>query len=409
MDTVKKDLRDKMEKLEKMEKEKKKNDDIDIIKTERDFFREEAIRLNELCKELSKVTDNLVRENKAKVSELSHMTKKWKESESVNKQLILELERNVIIIKNYENEKKQFLKMQKYNEIINDYNLNSVKIVDNSINDKNVNNNANNNSNNFYNAINNYVNNSNNSNYSSMPDLNNIYNNPYENNNSNYLKNQNNQNNNLNNLNNKTTNSGSYNNINLNNSSSYNNHNNSTEDIDFLASKNYTSLIFDSKKEKERIINIIEKLRTELRKEKNRNQKIIGEFNKILTDKKKLEKIFVECVEEIRKEILQRKLRDTFHSTKNGFFGLGKKAHSAQYPILNEIQIEHFKATDKKKLVENFLMRNEIINFIKENLSVINTEEKGPFFQKNFSESIFAFRQTKNGNKFDSKYFQVVN
>ena len=51
MDTVKKDLRDKIEKMEKINNEKMKNDDLDIVKTERDFFRQEAVRLNELCKE----------------------------------------------------------------------------------------------------------------------------------------------------------------------------------------------------------------------------------------------------------------------------------------------------------------------------------------------------------------------
>jgi len=386
MDSVKKDLREKMEKLEKTDKEKKKNDNLDIVKTERDFFRQEAIRLNELCKELSNSTDDLMRENIVKAAEIKHLTKKWKESEHTNKQLLTELEGSIRIIKNHENQNQQFLKNHEYYEFIKSNNKN------------NINNNTLKNNNNNYNSFINNSNNNNfiktdNGNYSSIPNVNNLYN-SFENSSSNYLS-KNNK---------KINSSASFNNININNSSSFNIQNNSTEDIDILASNNYNSLVFDSQREKERIIFIIEKLRAELKKEKNRNQKIIGEFNKILIDKKKLENIFTECVEESRKEILQRKMKDTMHSTKTGFFGFPKNTQYAQFPILNEIQFQNFLATDKRKLIENFLMRDEIINFIKENLSCITAEQKGPFLQKNLNESIFSFRQTKN--KFDSKLFR---
>jgi hypothetical protein len=50
MDTVRKDLKEKIEKMEKVEKEKRKNENIHLIIAERDFFRQEAIRLNQICK-----------------------------------------------------------------------------------------------------------------------------------------------------------------------------------------------------------------------------------------------------------------------------------------------------------------------------------------------------------------------
>lgn len=385
MTTVKKDLREKMEKMEKIDKENKKNDDLDIVKTERDFFRQEAIRLNELCKELSNTTDNLIRDNKAKSDDIKHLTRKWKECENTNKQLLAELEGNIKLVKSYENEKKQYLKMQKYYEFIqNNINNNSIINKNNGVNNSN--------------NLNYSNNNNNNSNHSPMPNLNHLYNSSFENS----------KNNNINNLINSSG-SGSFTNFlintNLNNSSSYNIQNNSTEDIDFMASNNYNSLVFESQRDKERITLIIEKLRAELKKEKNRNQKIIGEFNKILLDKKKLEKIFIECVEESRREILQRKPLDTMHSTKTGFFGFGKKTHFApqSFPNLSEIQFEHFQATDKKKLLENFLLRDEIVCFLKENLSNIYATQKGPFFEKNLNESLFSFRKTIT--KFDSKIF----
>jgi hypothetical protein len=50
MDTVRKDIKEKIERMEQVEKEKRKNENIHLVMAERDFFRQEAIRLNQLCK-----------------------------------------------------------------------------------------------------------------------------------------------------------------------------------------------------------------------------------------------------------------------------------------------------------------------------------------------------------------------
>jgi len=102
MDTVRKDLRQKIEQMEKIEKEKRKNNDIKIVTSERDFFRQEAIRLNQLCKDLNAKNEDIVRENKFQINELTSISKKFKESENTNKQLMAELERNIQINKELE-------------------------------------------------------------------------------------------------------------------------------------------------------------------------------------------------------------------------------------------------------------------------------------------------------------------
>ncbi len=107
MTAVKKDLREKIDSLEVIDNEKKKSDDVENLKTERNFFREEAIRLNNLCKELTIANEDLIRDNKFKATEIKHIMKKWKESESSNRQLLSELERNLKTIRNGENDKKQ--------------------------------------------------------------------------------------------------------------------------------------------------------------------------------------------------------------------------------------------------------------------------------------------------------------
>jgi hypothetical protein len=50
MNTVRKDIKEKIERMEKLEREKRKNENIHLITAERDFFRQEAMRLNQLCK-----------------------------------------------------------------------------------------------------------------------------------------------------------------------------------------------------------------------------------------------------------------------------------------------------------------------------------------------------------------------
>lgn len=239
-------------------------------------------------------------------------------------------------------------------------------------------------------------------------------------------------------------------------------HNNSTEDLDLTANNNYNlnnsnnnlNLInygsdnnfiskipkkssdtvnnYDSNNnnnnninyniEKEKIINLIEKLKAELKREKSKNSKLVAEFNIILLEKKKLEKIFMDCVEETRKEILQRKSKENINSTKSAFFSSfaakGKSTNFTLLPSISDIKYENFQLNDKKKLLETFIMKDEVINFIRENLSSINPDSNASYlnnyastqniiknnnnnsnrascYNKNaMSESVFTFRQT---------------
>ncbi len=394
MDTVNKDLREKIDKVEKIDKEKKKNDDIELLKRERDFFREEAIRLNEICKELSKVKDDLLRENKFKIRELKDVMKKWNDSEYANKQLLAELEKNVRVVKNYENEKKHL-----GNSYTTNNHINNSKIMNN-----NINNSITGNFKSIYNTLENssYMikNTSLNTGYfdnkmnkynidNSKSFMRDIYSIEKTNdlNKIRYIKN----------TNNKTI---------LNNSSSFNQQNYSTENLeDNSLNNNYNNVTLETQIDKDKIVKIIEKLKADLKKEKNRNQKMIGEFNNVLLDKKNMEKIFMDCVEESRKEIQQRKLRDTIN-TKSGFFANLTKRSIQTLPTINEIKFENFQPSDKRRLVETFLMKDEIVNFVKNNLSSIIPDNKASYFQKNYlNDSFFNLRQTLTKN--DSKLFTI--
>ena len=95
MDSIKKDLTQKLEEMEKQAEEKKKQNDIRLIKCERDFFRLEAVRLNDICKSFKEKIDELTFRNKLLNDELNTLKIKWKESENINKQLLFELESKV--------------------------------------------------------------------------------------------------------------------------------------------------------------------------------------------------------------------------------------------------------------------------------------------------------------------------
>jgi uncharacterized protein (UPF0335 family) len=252
MDTVRKDLKQKIEQMERVEKEKRKNNDIKIVTSERDFFRQEAIRLNQLCKELSSKNEDMTRELKFQTNELINISKKWKESENTNKQLIVELERNIQVNKELE---YQFKLSQE-------------------------------------NAIPNQINNN-------MP-------------------------------------------INEN-----------------IEEENYEIV------NKDKLIRIIEKFKIDLKKERIRNHKILAELNKIMLDQNKLEKIFIDCVEEGRKEIFNRKFKDSFANRTMSFNSMSK---TGTIPYINDIKYDNFLPSDKRKLLEVFMMKEEVINLIKDHV-----------------------------------------
>ena len=95
MDSIRKELTQKLEEMERQAEEKKKANDIRLIKCERDFFRLEAVRLNGICKSFKEKIDELSFRNKLLTDELNTLKIKWKESENINKQLLFELESNI--------------------------------------------------------------------------------------------------------------------------------------------------------------------------------------------------------------------------------------------------------------------------------------------------------------------------
>jgi hypothetical protein len=290
MDTVRKDLKQKIEQMERVEKEKRKNNDIKIVTSERDFFRQEAIRLNHLCKDLSSKNDDMIRELKFQTNELLNISKKWKDSENTNKQLIVELERNIQVNKELEFQLKISQENPLFNQINNNMAINEVNFEEEN-----------------YEVVN-----------------------------------------------------------------------------------------------KDKLIRIIEKLKLDLKKERVRNHKILAELNKIMLDQNKLEKIFIDCVEESRKDIFNRKFKDSFANKTYSFNSMSKFGN---VPYLNDIKYDNFLPGDKRKLLEVFMMKEEVINLIKDH--VFKKIEYGSSVYETKNSDFNQFSQTRNSFLKTDKLFSV--
>lgn len=117
MDEVRNEILEKVNQYKSKEKERRKHENIHLITSEKDFFKDEAVRLNLICRAMSLKNEEFLKENKILSTEVDNLSKKWKESENINKQLLIELERN--IDKNIENEKKIDQLYKEINKISN--------------------------------------------------------------------------------------------------------------------------------------------------------------------------------------------------------------------------------------------------------------------------------------------------
>ena len=268
MDSVRKDLKLKLEQMEKIEEEKRKINDIRSIKCERDYFRLEAIRLSRLTNSLKKKIEDMALKMKLLNENVENLQLKLKDSEGINKQLLLELEKNI--------------KSQK--EIERELNI--------------------------------------------MKDLNNINN-----------KESNNMNNNVRTETNSTQ--------------AYENER-----------KNQEIFLLNEQ---------MRRLRYELKKEKERSHMALGELNKIYLERNKLENIFIDCVEETRKIIFNRKLKEN-----NGGYKIKQRVGVGKYDYKMNLKTkyESFLPSDKQSILENFVFNDEVSNIIRDAIFTRPKKEK---------------------------------
>ena len=306
MDSVRKDLKLKLEQMEKIEEEKRKINDIRSIKCERDYFRLEAIKLSRMTNNLKKKIEDMALKMKLLNENVENLQIKLKDSEGVNKQLLLELEKNIKSQKEIERE------------------LNIMK----DINDKN-----------------------------------NI--------NINKTKNSNNNNININPEERVETNS----------TQAYENER-KTQEIFLLNDQ-------------------MRRLRYELKKEKERSHMALGELNKIYLERSKLENIFIDCVEETRKIIFNRKLKEN-----NGGYKIRQRVGVGKYDYKMNLKTkyESFLPSDKQSILENFVFNDEVSNIIRDAIFTRPKKEKEKLeTTKNIIKNLNLYEQNQKGRSSSQK------
>ena len=294
MDSVRKDLKLKLEQMEKIEEEKRKINDIRSIKCERDYFRLEAIRLSRMTNSLKKRIEEMALKMKLLNENVENLQIKLKDSEGVNKQLLLELEKNIKSQKEIERE------------------LNTMKdLYNNNTSNKEIQNN-------------------------------------------NFLEGE------------KTD-------------------TNSTQ-------------AFDNERKNQEIFLLNEqmrRLRYELKKEKERSHMALGELNKIYLERNKLENIFIDCVEETRKIIFNRKIKEN-----NGGYKIKQRVGAGKYDYKMNLKTkyESFLPSDKQSILENFVFNDEVSNIIRDAIFTRPKKEKERLENtKNIIKNLNLYEQNNRG------------
>ena len=295
MDSVRKDLKLKLEQMEKIEEEKRKINDIRSIKCERDYFRLEAIRLSRMTNNLKKKIEDMALKMKLLNENVDNLQLKLKDSEGVNKQLLIELEKNIQSQKEIERE------------------LNVMRDVYNNKEIKGNN----------------------------IPEGEKM-------------------------------------------------ETNSTQAYENERKNQEISLLNDQ----------MRRLRYELKKEKERSHMALGELNKIYLERNKLENIFIDCVEETRKIIFNRKLKEN-----NGCYKIKQRIGAGKYDYKMNLKTkyESFLPSDKQSILENFVFNDEVSNIIRDAIFTRPKKEKEKLENtKNIIKNLNLYEQSRgraNSNK----------
>ena len=290
MDSVRKDLKLKLEQMEKIEEEKRKINDIRSIKCERDYFRLEAIRLSRMTNNLKKKIEDMALKMKLLNENVDNLQLKLKDSEGVNKQLLIELEKNIQSQKEIERE------------------LNVMRDVYNNKEIKGNN----------------------------IPEGEKM-------------------------------------------------ETNSTQAYENERKNQEISLLNDQ----------MRRLRYELKKEKERSHMALGELNKIYLERNKLENIFIDCVEETRKIIFNRKLKEN-----NGVYKIKQRIGAGKYDYKMNLKTkyESFLPSDKQSILENFVFNDEVSNIIRDAIFTRPKKEKERLENtKNIIKNLNLYEQNNRG------------
>ena len=140
----------------------------------------------------------------------------------------------------------------------------------------------------------------------------------------------------------------------------------------------------DKNEEKFQLFHLLDKYKKDLQKEKIKSNKVIDELVKIKQERNKLENIFIDCVEETRKNIFNRRLKKTSYEKINKNRSFISNDNNRRNININ---YSNFLTTDKKKIIENFILNDDVSNFIREVMFIKKNNTNG-LNNKNINDNI---------------------
>ena len=155
---------------------------------------------------------------------------------------------------------------------------------------------------------------------------------------------------------------------------------------------------FDNERKNQEIFLLNEqmrRLRYELKKEKERSHMALGELNKIYLERNKLENIFIDCVEETRKIIFNRKIKEN-----NGGYKIKQRVGAGKYDYKMNLKTkyESFLPSDKQSILENFVFNDEVSNIIRDAIFTRPKKEKERLENtKNIIKNLNLYEQNNRG------------
>ena len=145
---------------------------------------------------------------------------------------------------------------------------------------------------------------------------------------------------------------------------------------------------------------IINKLKQELKQEKQKFNKTFADINSSSLEYRELEKIFLECIDLVQSDIRNRKQLEQFSIKKT------KNHTHDDIEFSGVIGYENFLDGDKRRLILNFFLSNEVINLIHDSLFLgRNANFSGYQKLNDFSSSRISSGKTDSLESFNHKKF----
>jgi hypothetical protein len=151
----------------------------------------------------------------------------------------------------------------------------------------------------------------------------------------------------------------------------------------------------------------ISHLKSQLEAENKTLKNLRSAKTNYLLEKGELEDIFLQCVEETKKDILERKHKSARLQLKSTKTNKSEDRVQIRYE-LSEVKLEHFKDMDKRKVIEMFLSHEQVMKFLYDRLFSSDESSELPQSNRHIQAQMSSSKRTPSGAQshiFSQPYF----